>query len=358
MESMELKNNDFWKGKKVFITGHTGFKGGWLSIFLENLGAEIHGFSLKPHEKSFFNAVNLGDKINHQVGDIRNLKLLKENLLKVNPEIIFHLAAQPLVRYSYNHPLETYSTNVMGTANLLEASRSLANLKSIVVVTSDKCYENKEWDWGYRENESLGGKDPYSSSKACTELVAMAYNHSFFSKTPIQLATGRAGNVIGGGDWSEDRLIPDILDAFENKTELIVRSPKAVRPWQHVLEPLAGYIQLAELQYKYPAQFNQSWNFGPEDVDCKNVQYLVERIAHKWLTPVKWKIQCNENDMPEAGILKLDSSKSKRFLNWKPKWSIDQALDKIIEWQSHYRNGADMYYTSSRQILDYMKVNP
>ena len=275
-------NPDFWKGKRVFITGHTGFKGSWLSLWLQQMGAEVKGFSLEPPTTpSLFEVAKVADHMQSEIGDIRDLTKLSQSIVSFNPDILLHLAAQPLVRYSYREPVETYSTNVMGTVNVLEASRQANNLKTIVVITTDKCYENREWEWGYRENEPMGGYDPYSNSKGCAELVVSAYRRSFFnSNDTAAVASARAGNVVGGGDWAEDRLIPDILRAFEKQQPVIIRNPLSTRPWQHVLEPLSGYLVLAQHLWQEGQTFAEGWNFGPKDDDCRPVQWILDKMVH------------------------------------------------------------------------------
>jgi CDP-glucose 4,6-dehydratase len=277
-------DKQFWKNKRVFLTGHTGFKGSWLSIWLDSLGANVHGYSLKPPtDPSLFNLCSIDRFTNSTIGDIRNRDLLKATLQKAQPEIVFHLAAQPLVRESFKNPVETYETNVMGTVNLLDAVRACPSVKAVVIVTTDKCYENREWHWGYRENDPMGGYDPYSSSKGCAELVTAAYRQSFFNPKDfdnhhIAVASARAGNVIGGGDWALDRLVPDCLKAILDGRKIIVRNPHAIRPWQHVLEPLRGYLLLAQKLFENGPQFAEAWNFGPDDRDCRPVIDVVSKL--------------------------------------------------------------------------------
>ena len=333
-----LKKSPFWNGKKVFLTGHTGFKGGWLSLWLASLGAEVYGYSLPPTgEQNFYEIVGVKDVVQSSVfGDIRDFELLNRELIKCNPEIVLHLAAQPLVRYSYQNPLETYATNVMGTVNLLESMRSVEHIRSTVIVTTDKCYENREWEWGYREIDRLGGHDPYSNSKACAELCVESYRKSFFSKKNIEIsnnsiATARAGNVIGGGDWSLDRLVPDILRASNKGGVLNIRNPDSTRPWQHVLEPLSGYLMLAEALYEKGSEFSSPWNFGPNYEDALPVKQLIEMMNQKLINKVN--VQYEKSDHAhEANFLKLDCSKSIKYLGWHPKWCVETALEKTISW--------------------------
>jgi len=347
-------DENFWKGKKVFLTGHTGFKGSWLSLWLSSLGASVRGYSLEPPTSpSLFIEARVADKIESQIGDIRDLEFLQKNMSEFNPDILIHMAAQPLVRYSYIEPIDTYDINVMGTAKVLEAARKCSNLKSIISVTTDKCYENKEWEWGYRENEPMGGHDPYSSSKGCAELVSTAYRKSFLQEKRVGLATARAGNVIGGGDWAEDRLIPDILRAFEKNEPVIIRNPKATRPWQHVLEPLSGYLILAEKLYEEPVKFSEGWNFGPSDGDVKPVDWILDKMVQKW-QGASWKLDQGSHPH-EAGFLKLDISKAKTKLNWHPVWRLDYALEKIITWQHAWLNKENIQAICLKEIDEYMR---
>jgi len=346
-------NRQFWRGKKIFITGHTGFKGGWLALWLADMGAEVHGYALEPPtEPNFFTLCKLSKYLkSHTIADIRNADALAYAIQNVKPEIVFHLAAQPLVRYSYENPIETYSTNVMGTVNLFESVRQTRSIKAILNVTTDKCYENREWVWPYRENESMGGFDPYSSSKACSELVTSAYRRSYFSQMNVHLASARAGNVIGGGDWATDRLIPDFLRSLHQKKTLTIRSPGALRPWQHVLEPLSGYLMLVEVLYTKGESFSEAWNFGPDDADACTVEWIMNRLC-ELRTEAKWKIDSNLQ-MHEAYVLKLDSSKSKALLGWRSRWNLNQSLEKVLEWDTAWQKKDDMTKVSLDQIHTY-----
>ena len=349
-------NTDFWRGKRVFLTGHTGFKGGWLSLWLQAMGAEVHGYALNPPtEPNLFTVAEVGKGMaSSTIADIRDADKLRAAMQIAAPEIVFHLAAQPLVRYSYAQPAETYAVNVMGTVHLLEAIRVTPSVKAVVNVTTDKCYENREWDWGYRENEAMGGFDPYSSSKGCAELVTSAYRRSFLEAAGISIASARAGNVIGGGDWAADRLIPDFLRAMDRGDTLVIRSPHSTRPWQHVLEPLSGYIALAEGLHADGEKFAEAWNFGPVDDDARPVQWIVERLA-AIRSDVKW--QLDEVLQPhEANYLKLDSSKARNQLHWQPRWRLQTALQKTIEWHDGWKKGADMRSISMAQIAEYNVV--
>ena len=345
----------FWQGKKVFITGHTGFKGSWLSLWLQLLGAEVLGYSLPaPTEPSLFELAMIGKGMTSVVGDVRDLDHLVRVVVDFQPEIVFHMAAQPLVRYSYENPVETYGVNIMGTVHLLEAVRRVDTVRSLVNITSDKCYENREWVWGYREQEPMGGYDPYSSSKGCAELVTAAYRNSFFpADSQTAIATARAGNVIGGGDWSNDRLIPDILRAINNKQTIIIRNPQAIRPWQHVLDPLAGYLLLAEKLYQGEEDFRNGWNFGGSDQDTQPVEWIVATMLELWVDAgVGW--ECDQIPQPhEANYLKLDCSKAKAYLGWEPQLDLTTALAWVVEWTKAWARGANMGEFTKQQILDY-----
>ena len=352
MEGMGV-NPEFWQDKHVFLTGHTGFKGGWLSLWLQSMGARVYGYALTPPtETNLFTVADIAKGMSHStIGDIRNAEKLRQAIQVAKPDIVFHLAAQPLVRYSYEHPVETYEVNVMGTVNMLEAVRVTPSVKAVVNVTTDKCYENREWEWGYRENEALGGFDPYSSSKGCAELITSAYRQSFMEQAEISLASARAGNVIGGGDWASERLIPDFLRAMDAGETLIIRSPKSIRPWQHVLEPLSGYLMLAERLYIHGDAFAEAWNFGPKDDDARSVSWIVECMC-KMREDVKWKCEPT-SQLHEANYLKLDSSKAKLKLDWQPRWSLKLALQKTLEWHECWRKGSDMQEITLKQIAEY-----
>src|SRR5574340_40684 len=351
----------FFQGKKVLVTGHTGFKGSWLSLWLQSMGAQVVGYALSPPTKpSLFEVAEVGKGMTSIIGDIRDLEHLRAVFAEHKPEIVIHMAAQPLVRYSYVEPVETYSTNVMGTVNLLEAVRSTNSVKAVVNVTTDKCYENREWAWGYRENEPMGGYDPYSSSKGCAELVTAAYRNSYFNPSTINnqpstaLASARAGNVIGGGDWADDRLIPDIMRAITQGKPVNIRNPHARHPWQHVLEPLSGYLALAQKLYEEGAAYAEGWNFGPNDEDAKPVQWIVEKLTKSWGEGASWVLD-GGNHPHEAHYLKLDCSKAKARLDWHPRWHLDETLDNIINWHRYYQQRANMKAVTLAQIDMYSK---
>lgn len=352
-----MVNIDFWKGKKVFITGHTGFKGSWLSLWLIQMGCQLRGYSLNPLGKNnLFELAKIGQDMDSHIDDIRNFDQLSKSIRDFNPDIIFHLAAQPLVRDSYEKPLETYMTNVMGTAHVLESARRAEHLGAVVVITTDKCYENKEWIYGYKETDSMGGHDPYSSSKGCCELLTTSYTKSFFNSLKgAKIASARAGNVIGGGDWSKDRLVPDILRAFEQSQPVVIRNPSAVRPWQHVLEPLSGYLVLAQNLYSdRGSQFIGGWNFGPEDSGCRSVEWILDRMVNLWGNDASWRLDETSNPH-EANLLKLDISKAKHFLKWDPTWTLRASLSKIIDWHKEWLQGTDMKEYSLNEIADFIK---
>jgi CDP-glucose 4,6-dehydratase len=343
-----------WSGRRVLVTGHTGFKGSWLSLWLHAMGAKVTGFALPPpSDPSLFEAARIGDLIDHVEGDIRDLTAVRAAVEKARPEVIFHLAAQPLVRLSYAEPVETYATNVMGTVHLLEAARQVPGVRAIVCVTSDKCYENREWVWPYRESDPMGGHDPYSSSKGCAELVAAAWRKSFFADGDPALATVRAGNVIGGGDWAADRLVPDLIRAFEAGAAPLIRSPEAVRPWQHVLEALGGYLMIAERLLAGEARFADAWNFGPSDDDARPVSWIVERMRAAWGGGATEALPDTGPRPHEAGLLRLDCSKARAALGWRPALALDRALEWIVTWHKAVAAGADARAVTLAQIADY-----
>jgi len=359
---MEIKkgkvNIDFWKSKRVFLTGHTGFKGSWMSLWLQSMGAIVKGYSLEAKTKpNLFAEASVGENMESEIGDIRDLNQISKSMLDFNPDILIHMAAQPLVRLSYQEPVDTYTTNVIGTVNVLEAARNCKNLKAIITVTTDKCYENREWDWAYRENEPMGGHDPYSSSKGCAELVTSAYRRSFFnSENSASLASARAGNVIGGGDWSNDRLIPDILRAFEKSEPVVIRNPLSTRPWQHVLEPISGYLVLAENLYNKGDEFAEGWNFGPKEEGCKPVDWILETMIKQWGDGANWELDKNNNPH-EAGFLKLDCSKAANRLKWQPKWELAESLALIVDWHLDWNAGVNMKKKCLQEIVNYSKQN-
>ncbi|WP_433692492.1 CDP-glucose 4,6-dehydratase [Herbaspirillum seropedicae] len=347
---------DFWRGKRVLLTGHTGFKGSWVSLWLQSMGAELSGIALEPPtEPALFHVARVAEGMQHHIADIRDQALIKSLVEDFEPEILIHMAAQPLVRLSYQHPVETYSTNVMGTLHVLEASRHCSSVKAIVNITTDKCYENQERMRGYREDEPMGGYDPYSNSKGCAELVSSAYRQSFLRQAGIALATARAGNVIGGGDWAADRLVPDVLRALQAKQPVLIRNAHAIRPWQHVLEPLSGYLVLAQSLYTQGQTDAEGWNFGPHDEDAWTVQSIVEHLCAAWGSGATWAPQPGEHPH-EANYLKLDISKAQQRLNWSPRWSLDTAHEHIITWHQAWLNGEDMRTVCMQQISQYEKA--
>ncbi len=351
---------DFWRGRKVLVTGHTGFKGSWISLWLQSLGAEVVGYALAPPTTpSLFETARVGDGMTSILGDIRDLPKLIAAFAEHQPEIVIHMAAQPLVRYSYANPVETYSTNVMGTVHLFEAIRQAGSVRAVINVTSDKCYENREWVWGYRENEPMGGYDPYSSSKGCAELVTAAYRNSYFNPAEyarhgVALASVRAGNVIGGGDWALDRLIPDILRAIQAGQPVKIRSPDAIRPWQHVLEPLSGYLTLAERLHRDGTAYAEGWNFGPADEDTKPVQWIVEQLTTLWGDGASWELE-QHPQLHEAHHLKLDCSKAHGKLGWSPRWNLERTLGSIVAWHKGYCSNGDMQSLCMNQINEYLR---
>ena len=345
-----------WQGRSVLVTGHTGFKGGWLSVWLTTLGARVSGYALAPPtDPSFFESTRLGDLVVDRRSDIRDVEATSAAVLDAAPEVVFHLAAQPIVREGYRTPVETYAINVIGTASVLEASRACPSVRAIVVITTDKCYENREWDRGYVETDALGGHDPYSNSKACTELVCDAYRRSFFTGTSprVGLATARAGNVIGGGDWARDRLIPDLVRAAMAGTETPIRNPGSTRPWQHVLEPLHGYLLLAERLLIAPAEFSEAWNLGPDPGGDAPVSEVLDRLARLWPSHVRWTVDATPHPH-EAGKLMLDSTKAHQRLGWAPRLALDDALRLSADWYGDFMTGhADLRAVTESQISYY-----
>lgn len=346
----------FWHGKRVFVTGHTGFKGSWLTLWLSSMGAATTGYALAPPTTpSMFAELGLADGIGSVVADVRDAQRLNDVLLAAEPDIVLHLAAQPLVRQSYADPVGTYATNVLGTVHLLEAVRACASARVVVNVTSDKCYENREEDRGYRETDPMGGRDPYSSSKGCSELVTAAYRSSFIGAGATALASARAGNVIGGGDWAEDRLVPDILRAFGGGAKAEIRHPDAVRPWQHVLEPLSGYLALAERLWDDGAAYAEGWNFGPFEADARPVSWIADALAREWGDDAAWV--ADERQHPhEATYLRLEISKAQQRLGWGPRWTLQEALDRVVAWHRAWLAGDDMRALSLQQIDEYTRT--
>jgi CDP-glucose 4,6-dehydratase len=358
MESM-VNVSSFWNSRRVFLTGHTGFKGGWMTLWLRSMGAQVTGYSLGPAtEPNLFTRARVADGIHSIVGDIRDAAHLGSAMVGARPEVVFHMAAQPLVRDSYSRPVETYDTNVMGTVNVLETMRRVPTVRAAVMVTTDKCYENREWEWGYRENEPLGGYDPYSSSKACAELVTSAYRSSFFSPANysehgVAIASARAGNVIGGGDWATDRLVPDMIRALRRGESVQIRNPHAIRPWQHVLEPLAGYLALAEKLHVEGPKFAEAWNFGPYDFDAQPVGRVIEELVRVWGEGANWVADTRPHPH-EATYLKLDCSKAHARLTWHPRWGLNLALRHIVDWYKAEARGEDMRTFTLRQIENFV----
>jgi CDP-glucose 4,6-dehydratase len=352
MEVMEV-NKSFWNRKRVLVTGDTGFKGSWLCLWLESMGAIVHGAALPPPTSpSLYQIAQVGQLCDHTDIDVRSSADVANLFSRFSPDVVFHLAAQPLVRASYQSPIDTLATNVMGTANVLEASRYCGSLQGIVVVTTDKCYQNHGGIWGYREDDPMGGDDPYSCSKGCAELVSNAYRASYLKDAGIGVATARAGNVIGGGDWAIDRLVPDILRSLENDKLVRIRYPSAIRPWQHVLEPLCGYILLAERLCQQGSSYSDSWNFGPSDDDARPVQWIVEKLCQKWSGESTWILDVG-NHPHESETLRLDTAKARYQLGWKPRWTLDQSLDMIVAWHKSFHHGDDMQALCKAQISEY-----
>lgn len=351
-----------WHSRRVLVTGHTGFKGSWLSLWLHRLGAQVAGLSLEPATSpSLFAEARISELLDHNIGDIRDLGKVTEMVERCRPEVIFHLAAQPLVRLSYDQPVETFATNVLGTVHVMEAARRVGGVAAIVCITTDKCYENREWVWPYRETDPMGGHDPYSSSKGCAELAIASYRKSFFPAEAVAsggaaLASVRAGNVIGGGDWSADRLIPDLVRAFARGEAPAIRSPHAVRPWQHVLEALHGYLMIAERLLADEADFADAWNFGPSDDDAKPVSWIVDRMQALWgndaRAPVPWKGTASH----EAGLLRLDTSKARALLGWRPALQLGEALEWIVDWHKRHDAGEEARALMAAQVSDYSNI--
>ncbi len=343
----------FWRGRRVFLTGHTGFKGGWLALWLAEMGAEVHGYALRPPTvPNLFDVADVERRLaSSTIADVRDVAALTAAVRAARPEVVFHLAAQPLVRQSYRAPVETYATNVMGVVHLLEAVRAVDGVRAVVNVTTDKCYENDGRAQPYREGDPMGGHDPYSSSKGCAELVTAAWRRSFLEPRGVRVATGRAGNVIGGGDWAGDRLVPDFLRAIDAGQELVIRSPLATRPWQHVLEPVSGYLRLAQRLCEDGQVFDGAWNFGPPIQDAKPVRWIVERLC-KGVPGASWRVDAAPQPH-EAHILSLDNAKACERLGWKPRWSIDEALTRTLEWHLAWRKGSSMQATCLAQLRAY-----
>ena len=354
-------NRAFWDKRRVLVTGHTGFKGGWLCLALQAWGAHVRGFALDPDtDPNLFGVARVADGMHSTIGDIRDPDLIAGEMRDFEPEIVFHLAAQPLVRLSYAKPVETYMTNVMGTVHVLEAVRQSPKVRAVVAVTTDKCYENREWVWGYRESDPMGGHDPYSSSKGCAEIAIAAYRRSFFHASGddrgVALASARAGNVIGGGDWSKDRLVPDVVAAFLAGQPVSIRSPLAVRPWQHVLEPVFGYLMLAERLHEHGQRYAEAWNFGPSDDDVRTVRDVVAMMATAWEGNASWEERPDPDAPHEAQVLKLDISKVRSLLGWAPRWSLSEAVSATIDWYRAAARGDNMREASQRQIEKYLSV--
>lgn len=343
--------NDYFKDSKVLITGHNGFKGTWLSKILTMNGAKVYGFS-KKNNNPHFAKLNFNNQLYNKEGDVTNFKQIKNFIKNTQPDFVFHLAAQALVSTSLINPLETIQTNVIGLANFLESLRDIKSIRSAVIITSDKCYDNQEWIWGYREEDKLGGKDPYSASKASAEIIFNSYLKSFFNETKLGLASARAGNVIGGGDWSKDRLIPDCVKSINSNNQILIRSPKSNRPWQHVLEPLSGYLTLAKKLSLNKKKFLGSYNFGPDNKSIKNVEEIVKLIISKY-GKGRYKIKKNPLSLKESKLLQLNCDKSKNVLNWYPKWDIYKTIEETIYWYKNYHNNYNSDVLTSNQINKY-----
>ncbi len=347
----------FWEGKKIFLTGHTGFKGSWTSILLNYLKSDVKGFSLDPpSEINLFSEAKIENLLDDYRGDIRDYELIFNQMKLYSPDIVIHMAAQPLVRRSFIDPLETITTNAIGTANVLFAAQNTPSVKLVLNITTDKCYENKEIKRGYHEDDTLGGFDPYSASKGCSELISKSFEKTFFREKNIQLSSVRAGNVIGGGDWAEDRLLPDLLHAIENKKKPIIRNPKSVRPWQHVLEPICGYLKLVEKMNNFPGEFCEAWNFGPELNDIKEVSWITRETLNLWGENCSWEEEVLRENK-ESKILMLDISKAKNRLKWFPKWKIKDSLEKVVQWHRAWLTGYDAFELCKKDIESYMGKN-
>jgi len=349
---------NFWNGKRVFVTGHTGFKGSWLSLWLHMLGANVTGYSLPPTPlQPLYGTLDLGSKTNSVLGDILDLELLQREIDAFSPEIVLHMAAQPLVQKSFQNPFETFNINVMGTVNIFEAVRRCTSVRAVVVITTDKCYQNNEWAWPYRENDRLGGDDPYSSSKACAELVTHSFYKSFFAPNGsslgnVAIASARAGNVIGGGDWAENRLLPDLIRSIENGQTIALRNPAAIRPWQFVLEPLRGYLMLAQQLYTQGHKFSGGWNFGPSENDARPVKWVVSAICNAMGVQENWKIEPGQF-FAEKQVLRLDVSMANFELNWKPVLSVLEGIQLTADWYADHLTGKDLFEKTIEQILHY-----